>query len=62
MKVYQGNNMGNMSVGVKDYQPSKAEFAGAESGKANMYIERTEKMMKKDAGDIRKQAFKGRYS
>lgn len=62
MAVYQGNKMGDMSVGVKDYQPSKMEFAGAESGKANEYIERTEKRMDMDAGQVRKQAYKGRYT
>jgi hypothetical protein len=61
MAVYQGNKMGDMSVGVKDYQPGKSEFAGAESGKANQYIERTEKRMNKDAGRVRSQAYKGRY-
>lgn len=61
MAVYQGNKMGDMSVGVKDYQPSKSEFAGAESGKANEYISRTEKRMNRDASQVRKQAYKGRY-
>ncbi len=61
MAVYQGNKMGDMDVEVKDYQPSKMEFAGKENGKANMYIERTEKNMSKDAGQVRKQAYKGRY-
>jgi hypothetical protein len=60
MKKYDIN--GNMSVEVKDYQPSKMEFAGAESGKATEYISRTEKRMDKDAGQVRKQAYKGRYS
>lgn len=43
----------------KDYQPGAKEFAGAMMGKANQYIERTEKRMDKDAGRIRKQAFDG---
>jgi hypothetical protein len=61
MKVYQGNKDGDMSVSVKDYQPSKKEFAGVENGKANEYISRTEKRMDRDAGQVKKQAYKGRY-
>lgn len=61
MKVYQGNSTGDMSVNVKDYQPSKSEFAGVENGKTTEYISRTEKRMDKDAGRIRSQAYKGRY-
>lgn len=61
MAKNQGNSSGDMSVSVKDYQPSKKEFAGEVMGKANQYIERTEKHMNKDAGLIRGQAHKGRY-
>lgn len=50
-----------MSVEVKDYQPSKKEFAGEMMGKANQYMERTEKRMDKDAGRVKSQAYKGRY-
>lgn len=51
----------DMSVKVKDYQPSKKEFAGEMMGKTNEYISRTEKRMVKDAGRVRSQAHKGRY-
>lgn len=59
--MYKGNETGDMKVSVKDYQPSKQEFAGEMMGKANQYIERTEKRMVKDAGRVRSQAHKGRY-
>lgn len=59
--MYDGNKMGDMSVNVKDYQPGAKEFAGAMGGKANEYISRTEKRMDRDAGQVRKQAYKGRY-
>ncbi len=58
-----GKSGGNadMSVKVKDYQPSSKEFAGEMTGKANSYMERKEKQMDKDAGRVRSQAHKGRY-
>lgn len=59
MGKYNGN--ADMSVQVKDYQPSKNEFAGVMPGKTTEYIERTERNMDKAAGKIRKQAYKGRY-
>ena len=61
MGKYSGNDTGNMSVQVKDYQPSSKEFAGVMPGKTTDYISRTEKDMNKDAGRIRNQAYKGRY-
>lgn len=51
----------DMSVKVKDYQPGQKEFAGAMMGKANEYMARTDKRMNKDASQVRKQAYKGRY-
>jgi hypothetical protein len=50
-----------MEKGVKDYQPSVQEFAGKQMGKANDYMERTEKTMDKAASKIKKQAYVGRY-
>lgn len=56
----EGKNA-DMSVKLKDYQPGAKEFAGAMMGKANMYMERTDKRMSKDASQVKKQAYKGRY-
>jgi hypothetical protein len=61
MGMEYGNNPGDMSPEVKSYQPSEKEFAGKEFGKANDYIERKEKQMSRDAGEIRRKAYKGRY-
>lgn len=61
MKEYAGNSSGDMSVKVKDYQPSQKEFAGEMTGKTNSYMERTEKLIDKDAARVRSQAYKGRY-
>ena len=61
MSEYQGNSTGNMSVKVKDYQPKTAQFAGKANEKANMYMERTDKAMNKQASKVKGQAYKGRY-
>lgn len=61
MEKYAGNKAGDMSVKVKDYQPSSREFAGEMAGKANQYMERKEKQMNKDASRVKSQAHKGRY-
>ena len=61
MKSYAGNSSGDMSVKVKDYQPSSKEFAGEMTGKTTEYVSRTEKNLNKDAGRVRSQAYKGRY-
>lgn len=47
----------------KDYQPGEKQFAGAMMGKANQYMERTDKNMNKAAGKIKSQAYSGnRYA
>lgn len=58
---YGNKSTGDMSVKVSDYQPGEKEFAGKMIGKANDYIGRTERRMDKDAGQVKKQAYKGRY-
>ena len=45
----------------KDYQPSKAQFAGKEMGSANKYMERADRTVSKEASKIKSQAYKGRY-
>lgn len=62
MAIYQGNKGSDMSVKVKDYQPGEKEFAGSMMGKANEYMSRTDKRMSKDASQVKKQAYKGRYA
>ena len=60
MKENYGMNKG-MDKTVKDYQPGMSEFAGKEMGKANQYIERTERTMNKAATKVKSQAHVGRY-
>ena len=45
----------------KDIQASKKENAGVMPGKTNDYLARNDREMAKEAGKIRKQAYKGRY-
>lgn len=59
MKKYDGKNSGAMSD--KDYQPSMKQFAGEMAGKTTQYMERTDKIMDKEASKVKSQAHKGRY-
>ena len=59
MKKYNGKNSGAMSD--KDYQPSMNQFAGEMTGKTNQYMERTDKIIVKEASKVKSQAYKGRY-
>lgn len=61
MKDYSGSKAGDMACKVKDYQPPMKQFAGEMTGKANMYMERHDRMLDKEASQVRKQAHKGRY-
>lgn len=55
------NMSDNMSPEVKDYQPGMDQFAGSMMDKANLYMERHDKGQVKEAKDIKKQEYKGRY-
>lgn len=60
MKQDYGMSKG-MDKSVKDYQPSERQFAGKQMGKANMYMERTDRTMDKAASKVKSQAHMGRY-
>lgn len=51
----------SMDKTTKDYQPGMGEFAGKQMGKANQYIERTERTMNKAGSKVKSQAHVGRY-
>ncbi len=57
----QGNKPGNMNPDVEDYQAKSASYAEHQPGKTTEYIERTNRRIDKQASDIKKQAYKGRY-
>ena len=60
MKQDYGMSKG-MDKSVKDYQPSQSEFAGKQMGKANSYMERTNRTMTKAASKVKSQSHMGRY-
>lgn len=57
-----GYSQGDMSPKVKDYQKSGSEYSQEGFSKTTSYIERQDKFQKKMASDVKKQAYKGRYS
>jgi hypothetical protein len=57
-----GLDQGNMSPKVKDYQKPMKDFAERGFSKTLEYIERQDKFQGKEAKEIEKQAYKGRYS
>ena len=56
-----GNKAGDMSVKVNDYQPGMDQFAGEEFGKTNMYMERHDREVTKEAKKLKAQRYMGRY-
>lgn len=55
MKTYNDD----MYEKEKNYQPGEKQFAGAMMGKANQYMERTNKHMDKAGSKIKSQAYNG---
>lgn len=58
----KGLNQGDMSPVVEDYQKPVSEFSQAFMNKTTQYIERHNKYETKEASQIKKQDYKGRYS
>jgi hypothetical protein len=57
----KGYVQGNMSPEVKDYQPKMASYSQSDANKTTEYVSRRDKIVDKQASDIKKQAYKGRY-
>ncbi len=57
-----GYVQGDMSPKVKDYQKPEGDFAERGFSKTLEYVERQDKMQSGMAKDLKKQAYKGRYS
>lgn len=65
MKDYmskKGYEQGDMSPAVESYQKPEKDFAERGFSKTTEYVERQNKRQSGMAGDLRKQAYKGRYS
>jgi hypothetical protein len=57
-----GYDQGDMSPKVESYQRPEASFAEGQFGTTTEYIERQDRFIDKEAKEIRKQGYKGRYS
>jgi hypothetical protein len=57
----EGYDQGNMSPKVESYQRPSGSLAGNQPGKTVDYIARQNAMVNKEASDVRKQDYKGRY-
>ena len=58
----QGNMPGDMSPKVEDYQKPMSNYSQEPFGKTLNYVERQDSHQNKAASDLKKQAYKGRYS
>lgn len=57
-----GYTQGDMSPHVEDYQKPEADFAERGFSKTLEYVERQDKFQRKEAKEIEKQGYQGRYS
>ncbi|HEY3527485.1 MAG TPA: hypothetical protein VGK47_14915 [Nitrososphaeraceae archaeon] len=57
----KGNNPGDMSPKVQDYQPKMNEFVAGQEGKTTQYISRRDRLQTHEANKVRSQPYKGRY-
>lgn len=59
---YAGHDQGNMAPKVEGYQKPMACYSQEGFSKTLNYIERNNNTLEKQAKNIEKQAYKGRYS
>jgi len=58
----KGYTQGDMSPKVEDYQKPSSDFSQEGFSKTTNYVERQDAYQRKEAKDISKQGYKGRYS
>ncbi len=58
----KGEKQGNMNPEVKDYQKPMKDYSQAGFNMTTEYVARQDKFQGKEAGEIRTQAYQGRYS
>jgi hypothetical protein len=58
----RGDKQGDMSPTVSDYQKPMKDFSQEGFSKTTEYVERQDKFQGKEASEIRKQGYMGRYS
>lgn len=59
---HAGYKQGDMSPHVVDYQKPESDFAERGFSKTLEYIERQDRFQGKEAKEIKKQGYQGRYS
>lgn len=57
-----GYTQGDMSPKVENYQRPSSNYSQEGFSKTTDYIERNDAYVAREAGEVRKQAYKGRYS
>lgn len=60
--AHAGYVQGNMSPHVEDYQKPRSDFSQEGFSKTTEYVERQDSFQRREAKEIEKQAYKGRYS
>jgi hypothetical protein len=60
--AHAGLKQGDMSPKVKDYQKPMKDYSQRDANKTTEYVERQDREQGKDAKQLDKQAWKGRYS
>jgi hypothetical protein len=61
-KANYGKIQGDMTPHVEDYQKPAGDYSQEGFSKTTQYIERQDKFQKKEANEIKKQGYQGRYS
>jgi hypothetical protein len=57
-----GYKQGDMSPHVEDYQKPHKDYSQEGFSKTDEYIERQDKFQAREAHEVKKQAYQGRYS
>lgn len=57
-----GYHQGDMSPHVEDYQKPDSDYTDHGFSRTTSYIERRDAFEKKEANEVKKQEYKGRYS
>lgn len=57
-----GYAQGEMSPKIENYEKPMSDFAESGFSKTLQYVERQDKFQKKEASEIKKQHYQGRYS
>ena len=60
--AYDGLKQGDMAPKIKDYQKPASDFSQQGFSKTLEYVERQDRFQAREASELKKQEYKGRYS